>query len=384
LQLGTLTFHALAPQEAGGVASPALKDLRLLDGGREILDEGVRQFFLESPDIPDAFWAYQLKPRRVSLSPIYLATLRDCFVLPDGVVVASDGSVVLESVYPATPEDVAAQLAQAHGPNLLASLQQKAGAAVERAVHCRDRGEAGYFHWVSAVLPRFSLARRHGGHDGVPHLFEPRPAFAADWLSILAPDLPLRRSGGKPVFVRELVFPAPAQVGSSHYTRNPLLLQWFRAALSAQGVLPGRRGAPGRRLYITRADAPVRRLSNEDALLARLRPFGVEKLSLTGLPVREQLRILSEASVVIGPHGAGLTNVIFADADVRVVELFPPTRNWPGFRVLTEAFGGSYAAYVGARHDAAQTDRVGAGNEDFTVDVATCARFIQSRLGEVR
>jgi capsular polysaccharide biosynthesis protein len=361
-----------------------LTDLRLLDGGGEVVDPGVRQFFLETAAIPDAFWAYQLKPRRVTLAPIYLATLRDCFVLPDGGVVGSDGSVVLESIYPASPDHVAEQLAKTHGADLLASLQAQCGGTVERAVHCRDRGEVGYFHWVSAVLPRFSMTRRDASYGDLPHLFEPRQGFATDWLSILAPDLRIRRAGGKPLFVKELVFPSPAQVGSSHYTRNPLLLRWFRSALAGQGVLPKAAGPQGRRLYVSRADAPVRRLANEDALLARLKPFGVEKLSLTGLPVREQLRILSEASVVIGPHGAGLTNVIFASPEVRVIELFSPTRNWPGFRVLTEAFGGSYAAYVAAGHDAGQTERVGAGNEDFTVDVATCTRFIQSRIGAVQ
>mmetsp|Transcript_49944 Transcript_49944/g.156331 ORF Transcript_49944/g.156331 Transcript_49944/m.156331 type:complete len:122 (-) Transcript_49944:120-485(-) len=43
----------------------------------------------------------------------------------------------------------------------------------------------------------------------------------------------------------------------------------------------------------------------------------------TGMSCREQVRVFASAHVVIGTHGAGLTNVMFAPSGARVIEFLP-------------------------------------------------------------
>ena len=64
-------------------------------------------------------------------------------------------------------------------------------------------------------------------------------------------------------------------------------------------------------------------MCNEAELLPLLHAEGFEILHLEHLSFTEQIRAFSEAAVIMGPHGAGLTNLLFATKQARVIELLP-------------------------------------------------------------
>lgn len=76
-------------------------------------------------------------------------------------------------------------------------------------------------------------------------------------------------------------------------------------AAGAEDLGPGRR-----RLYISRADSS-RKVVNEDAVYAALAPLGFERIVCSNLSVAEQIRTFASAAVVVGAHGANLTNALF-------------------------------------------------------------------------
>jgi capsular polysaccharide biosynthesis protein len=382
---GRIRFRSIVGSYEQERVPATMVDVIHLDEARSATYGGAWPFFLEAPEISDAFWAFQLKPRSLHVSPVYVAVLRDCVVMPNGVVLLSDGSILLESIFPASMAEferteIGGQSIDSYIIQRLAEKEQGGSGMVrmDRVVHCRDRGESGYYHWLATIMPRLSLVRNRTSFGSLPHLIEPQHGFGPDWLGVLAPDLVVHRSQRQSVFARELIFPAPAQVGSSHYARSPELLRHFRQSLREQGEIPPARSGPGRRLYITRADAPVRRVTNEDALVARLAQIGFERVSLTGMAVRDQIHLFAGADTIVSPHGAGLTNVLFCDYGTTVVELMSPARVWPGFKVISRAVGATYAAYVSEGFDTAQTERVGSGNEDFAVRPESCLRFIEA------
>ena len=77
-----------------------------------------------------------------------------------------------------------------------------------------------------------------------------------------------------------------------------------------------------RRLFVSRADATKRRLANEDEVFARLERFGFERVMPGRLPLADQVALFSGAEIVAGPHGAGLTNLIFMPEGGAVIEIF--------------------------------------------------------------
>lgn len=77
-----------------------------------------------------------------------------------------------------------------------------------------------------------------------------------------------------------------------------------------------------RRIFISRSKARRRRILNEDELFAFLATFGYERVCLEDIGIKDAARMMSEAEAVVAPHGAGLTNIIFASSGTKVLELF--------------------------------------------------------------
>jgi hypothetical protein len=77
-----------------------------------------------------------------------------------------------------------------------------------------------------------------------------------------------------------------------------------------------------RRLYISRKKATRRRILNEDALMPLLERHRFEILHLEDMSIREAAATMRAASHVLAVHGAGLSNLIFAQPGTRVMELY--------------------------------------------------------------
>ncbi|MBD8606993.1 glycosyltransferase family 61 protein [Aeromicrobium sp. CFBP 8757] len=139
---------------------------------------------------------------------------------------------------------------------------------------------------------------------------------------------------------------------NNHHTLAPRwVTQWLRDHLPAQRVS----GRPTR-LFVTRGAAPhTRRFVREAELMTLLAPLGFERLDPGAVSVQEQIDHFAAAEVVVAPHGAGLANLNFAPAGVRVLELFAPRYLNPGYWAITDNVPDSVYRYLVA--DPAEPDR---------------------------
>jgi capsular polysaccharide biosynthesis protein len=78
-----------------------------------------------------------------------------------------------------------------------------------------------------------------------------------------------------------------------------------------------------RYLYISRSKTSKRTLGNERELEIRLAAKGVEILFAENLSLSEQIQLFSSARIVIAPHGAGLSNLVWSQPGAKVLEIFP-------------------------------------------------------------
>ncbi|MGH7785718.1 MAG: glycosyltransferase family 61 protein [Candidatus Binatia bacterium] len=141
---------------------------------------------------------------------------------------------------------------------------------------------------------------------------------------------------------------------------------WLR---ERAGVAPA--PAARRRLFISRRDAGKgRHILNEEAMMQALAPVGFERVVLEQMPPADQVQYFSEAECVVGAHGAGLANLLFASR-AGVVELFPQATLWPHFYLLSRSGDHRYR-YV--CHDARGRD------DDFRADVPAVIRCVAEVL----
>jgi Glycosyltransferase 61 len=76
-----------------------------------------------------------------------------------------------------------------------------------------------------------------------------------------------------------------------------------------------------KRLYISRKHR--RKVKNEAEICAVLtQEFGFEIVADVDRTVDEQIALFRQAEIVVAPHGAGLTNLIWCDPGTQVIELF--------------------------------------------------------------
>jgi hypothetical protein len=218
-----------------------------------------------------------------------------------------------------------------------------------------------YFHWVLDTLPRASLLpldERPEVPVIVPDRLSPFHADSLDMLGV--PEerrVPYDRTH---LVVDELWFPSLGRTG------NPprWAVEWLRSTFA-----PAAARAPFRRLYVSRADAPSRRVENESEVTAMLAGHGFEVFKAEGMPFAEQLRAFSEASVIVGPHGAGLVNS-FAARDATLVELMEP-------RYLNGCY---YALADAAGHDYWFLMAESSGASDLRVDVRRLEATLEGAL----
>jgi hypothetical protein len=83
---------------------------------------------------------------------------------------------------------------------------------------------------------------------------------------------------------------------------------------------------------------------NERELLDVASEFDFQKVRPETMSLREQIELFAGADAVLGPHGAGLLNGIYA-ADPTVIELFGTYQN-PCYFALFSGIGVKYAAIL--------------------------------------
>jgi capsular polysaccharide biosynthesis protein len=90
-------------------------------------------------------------------------------------------------------------------------------------------------------------------------------------------------------------------------------------------------------------------VANEAALVDFLAEAGFVNVFLEELDVGEQIRLFRGAEIIVGAHGAGLTNILFCRPGTKLLELFPTGGlHASSFIRMASLLGLEYAFFCGA------------------------------------
>jgi hypothetical protein len=134
-------------------------------------------------------------------------------------------------------------------------------------------------------------------------------------------------------------------------------------------------GDKGRRIYISRADATVRRISNEAELVDRLSRFGFESHELETLDMERTVAMFANAEMVVTPHGSGAVNSMFAPPSATVIEIDHPRNDFVAFGI-SRALRQRYRIF----NRVPENRRLRRIQDDQTVDVDALCDLVTSEL----
>jgi capsular polysaccharide biosynthesis protein len=293
------------------------------------------------PDPDPEDWGRLVHPYGATMELRVLELGAVSVVVDEGVVYDQDGRVVDESVKAEWALD---------RPGVLPLLRPRSPSEIGDgaiALITNPAQRRSYGHWLIDALPRLFVLEQVAPDTSFTLLVSEKVSGAA------------RRS--LELYARgrhELRFLPARTVASVDSLRLPcfvpyphtgampaVVVDWLRQVVAGStGSAPS---PSARRLYVTRSPELDRKLLDEGEVIEALEARSFEVVRPERMTFDEQVALFAGASVVVGVHGSGLTNMLFAPVPTRIVEIMPESRDAaptvaPYNRLLAESVGHDY------------------------------------------
>jgi hypothetical protein len=237
-----------------------------------------------------------------------------------------------------------------------------------------------YCRWWLDSMAKVYVAAQSSFADlyPVPTIYGARKRFQQDALVLL--DDVRMLDGAGPRFFRGDVINSPGVTYNGGQRIGEMVVDLGRTfakrgldRISDRGPLP-------RKLFITRNKASIRRIVDEEVLSAQLAEEGFVTLELEKLPLVSQMAYFAAADIIVSPHGAGLTNLLWAKPGMTLVEIFPDGGvHGSAFFRMASQMGLNYYAVVGAAGE--NRDRKdNPNNADIVLDVPAMMDFLRAKV----
>jgi len=247
---------------------------------------------------------------------------------------------------------------------------------------------SGYYHWLLEGIPRvLDLLDDGFDFDEYPLILPPLAPFQRQTLEVLGID-PDRQvitvDIGEWCHVDHCVLPTANFPFGARELEDPsgqpdrALLLRIRDRLMERLVSTDSvdTQAP-RKLYISRAKARTRKFNaeTESAVTSILGLAGFERVCLEDLTWPAQVHLLAKAEFIVGLHGAGLANILFANAKA-LLEFHNPLEARPYFAVMARELDIRYTYIIGSLVGDSPTF------DNIAIDLDVVERMVE-RLAEI-
>lgn len=242
-----------------------------------------------------------------------------------GVVFTENGDILSDVIWP-NDDEKKYELTQ-----LTVEKLQSPEHIAGRVAVITQGGQSCYYHWLTEVLGRLAMLDKAGiAYDKV---YAPVDTpFKKETLKLwgVADDQIIEPYGcEKHIEADELIVPSlvdrlvPDLVPSLSSYASLEIVQALRAKF-----LPiierdvSLQNKYSKKIFISRKDAVVRKVINEDEVFERFEKLGFVRYELSKLSFKEQVALFRDAEKIVAVHGAGLANIIFSQPGTELIEIF--------------------------------------------------------------
>lgn len=220
-----------------------------------------------------------------------------------------------------------------------------------------------YYHWIVEYLPQLRMLEfyeKETNKEAKILIAADPPSFVLETLSLMGygPERLIEWNEADHRIANLLITLRrvhDTRHGFSHSIRD---YSWLRDRVRS-AVRDTSPASTTSKIYVSRQQANKgRRVRNYDEMIGVLEAHGFKPVVFEAMSFSEQILQVLKADVLVGPHGAGLVNMLFAD-DPSVIEFLPDTRLRPDIYLLAGSMGFEYDCLVSPADE----------NDNMTVDV---------------
>ncbi len=124
---------------------------------------------------------------------------------------------------------------------------------------------------------------------------------------------------------------------------------------------------PKLHIYVSRSLAKKRRILNEEHVIKTLQEYNFIILNAENLSYLDQISYFNNSFIIIGCHGAGLTNVMFSNNKSKLIEFHPAGYPRSHYMLLSKSKDIDYYPLFGSDSNK---------NEDFHVDISSLEKLL--------
>jgi capsular polysaccharide biosynthesis protein len=306
--------------------------------------------------------------RILCTAPTALFLLSNCKILSnEGTVISSDNRVFAEFTY----EESAGSVERCGVFRRRRFPKPKRLPGTFATLSYPSSGN--YYHWVAESLPRLHLLE--GYLEALDGIFVPG-GKGVPFSQCLAA-FGIRES--QLVFLNVQSHYQPEKLLVPQYCGGLNIAAWVPAYLQ-QRIFRGKSQSQTKRIFISRRDAASRQIVNEFELATVCAEFGIEVVQLRNMDFIDQANLFNAAEFIMAPHGAGLVNVLFCQAGVKVLEMMPTPNIVPHiYYSITAVVGGEYYYMCGRAVDGLQGHSAET-HADFHIDAEKLKQVLQKIL----
>jgi capsular polysaccharide biosynthesis protein len=309
----------------------ARKDGRLFHYGQ------AQTYTLDDPRRPaDALVSLRERTGEYSIPRPFVATLPDVVLRGTYPVAMKDAKLIIEPT--CKVHDILANgYYTVTRPER--AVRRRFDRDIDEACLLFNSQSSGYFHWIVEHLSRMEGLVEYERRTGTrPSIIVPPDitAFQEESLRLLGYDeddwLPWNTFRAT---VDTLVIPSVRREYDDGLA-SPASIEWLRGEMLSSAIPSDSTKTDGTLLYVSREDAGRRRVRNEEEILEMLNSYGFERVLPGELSEEQAVQTFNQAEIIAGPHGAGLTNMIYSE-DCAIIELLPnDTYSWAYYELAQQ------------------------------------------------
>ena len=194
----------------------------------------------------------------------------------------------------------------------------------------QDSSENNFSHWLLDILPRLKIFEQNNSIAEVDYFLFPELKYSFQYETLRILNIPIhkilsdkknRHIEAETLIVTDHPWYKKGHVHDEMINMPEWIINWLRNKFLNHAEYKNLSD----KIYIDRSDSLFNhcKIINSDEVWEFLKKKGFTKIKLTEMSFKNQIGLFNSANMIIGPHGAGLSNMIFSNPNTKVIEFQP-------------------------------------------------------------